>query len=161
MEFSLWLWLYGGITGTLYVVFRFCWKLIRPAAPRRAPAPELNDRWKCQHPKLIEVDESATGEIVAYICEKCDAQVDITDQAAVDHRKVEAVANGWADLTGKLNEDKADMQAKIFAARTQLAEIEAGSPYVKVMPDLSNFKGRIPPKKESLKGKRAPKGSWY
>jgi len=109
----------------------------------RAPAPELSDRWKCPHTDLIEVDESATGEIVAYICVKCDEQVDFRDDAAKAYRQAQRIGKGWANLTDELTEDREVAQAQAFAARTRLAELAAGSPYVMVEPSLKGFKTEI------------------
>lgn len=128
----------------------------------------------CIHGELIEVESG--GEIVAYICGDCDEQVDVDAPAATRYRVQKRIETGFSDMVQSLNEDKANLQrtidasgrqtneqAKRFAARTQQFDQGGHVPpatYVNVMPDLSNFKGRIPPKQDSLRIKRSPKGSW-
>lgn len=65
----------------------------RAIARLRDPIPEIGRPTEgipavtsgCGHPDLVEVKLS-TGEVVAYICTKCNAKVETTDRAAVAHQ---------------------------------------------------------------------------
>lgn len=151
MEFFLWLISYTFVTVALVIIFRFCWKLAfekRPIA--RQPAPELNERWKCSHPDLIDVE--SVGEIVAYICVTCNAQVDVEDPAATRHRNRVRVEKGYADMAQDLavlhvivdeKGRQTEEQARRFAALTQRHDEAA-----KRASEL---------KRQTLKVKRSPK----
>lgn len=158
MEFFLWLWFYGGIATTLAAILRVCWTLhARSKAARRAPAPELSERWKCQHANLIDVE--SVGEIVAYICADCDDQIDVDSTAATRHRVRNRVDAGYRDMVQELGEEKAkllatidekgrqtDAQARRFAARTQQLSqggYIASDVYLQVEPDLEGFRTQL------------------
>jgi hypothetical protein len=120
MEVFLWIGVYTATLGGVLFMMKQIWKLVRRPVPRREPAPSLNPKWVCGHGHLIDVQIS-TGEVVAYICEKCDAQIDVDDRAAVAHETRKKGSEFRASLARSLEEE----QEKIEGYRTDMLAITA------------------------------------
>lgn len=132
---------YAGITAV--TVWLGVWlknlvvELIREEKGKRQLPPGQMEDWrnpehyrpKHKHSDLIEVDEHLTGEIVAYICGVCDAQVSLSDPAGQDLRKAKKILEGWNKITDTLDAtgNQTVSQAERFALRSNLMEQQLGS----------------------------------
>jgi hypothetical protein len=159
MEFFAWLAFDFAGLGVLIVMLKAIRSLLvhRAEMERRAPAPKLSDRWKCQHGELIEVE--SFGEIVAYICGKCDAQVNLDHPLAKQYLARAKVDIGYRDMVQSMNQGKLELQraidergrqteaqARRFAARTQQLSQSgyiASDVYLQVEPDLDGFRAKL------------------
>lgn len=113
------------VCGLIAVVTKMIGQRIHEARrPRRAPAPELNQKWACKHPEegLLEIrsDVMKKGELVATLCTACDEQLGPEVWQAVMDRKFDE----WTRETQTKLQADAVREAKNAELRAEQADLE-------------------------------------